>query len=183
MDGDQADLTALVRLKKILQRTALCGRSPCIRRKGDRAVWAAPKKNRMHPGYRFPRGHLRQGSGVCGAYIACCRTIRSISSTGCEPSLHHGIASDKYCLDTVYRAETCRNAGPPRASGKNRPDTARSITNQGVRMPQRKPYRPLIIGPSADTVLCAELLQRHGFYALPVRPPRCPKGHHASASR
>lgn len=43
-------------------------------------------------------------------------------------------------------------------------------------MPQRKPYRPLIIGPSADTVLCAELLQRHGFYALPVRPPTVPEG-------
>lgn len=35
---------------------------------------------------------------------------------------------------------------------------------------------PLIIGPSADTVLCAELLQRHGFYALPVRPPTVPEG-------
>jgi 8-amino-7-oxononanoate synthase len=25
-------------------------------------------------------------------------------------------------------------------------------------------------------VLCAELLQRHGFYALPVRPPTVPEG-------
>lgn len=64
MDGDQADLTALVRLKKILQRTALCGRSPCIRRKGT-ARSGLRRRNRMHPGYRFPRGHLRQGSGVC----------------------------------------------------------------------------------------------------------------------
>lgn len=34
----------------------------------------------------------------------------------------------------------------------------------------------MIVGPSADTVLCAEALQRHGFYALPVRPPTVPEG-------
>lgn len=34
----------------------------------------------------------------------------------------------------------------------------------------------MIIGPSADTVLQAEALQRHGFYALPVRPPTVPEG-------
>ena len=35
---------------------------------------------------------------------------------------------------------------------------------------------PMIIGQSADTVLKAEALQRHGFYALPVRPTTVPEG-------
>jgi len=34
----------------------------------------------------------------------------------------------------------------------------------------------MIVGQSADTVLQAEALQRHGFYALPVRPPTVPEG-------
>ena len=33
-----------------------------------------------------------------------------------------------------------------------------------------------MVGPSADTVLRADQLQRHGFYALPVRPPTVPEG-------
>ena len=46
----------------------------------------------------------------------------------------------------------------------------------GTDAPAQSHIVPLIIGPSADTVLCAELLQRHGFYALPVRPPTVPEG-------
>lgn len=48
-------------------------------------------------------------------------------------------------------------------------------------MPQRVSHIvPMIIGPSADTVLQAEALQ-HGFYALPVRPPTVPEACRASA--
>lgn len=131
----------------------------------------------MHPGYRFPRGYLRQGSGVCRRIHRLLPDDTRVSrQPDANPHLHHGITSDKYCLDTVYRAETCRNAGPPRASGKNRPDAARSITSQGYGCPSASHIVPLIIGPSADTVLCAELLQRHGFYALPIRPPTVPEG-------
>lgn len=147
MDGDQADLTALVHLKKISQRTALCGRSPCLRRKRSTRP-GLRRRNRMHPGYRFPRGHLRQGSGICRRiHRLLSYDTRVPRQPDANPHLHHGTASDKHCLDTVYRTETCRNARPPRASGKNRPDATRSITSQGVRMPQRKPYRPLDYRP------------------------------------
>ena len=35
---------------------------------------------------------------------------------------------------------------------------------------------PMIIGSSADAVLRAEDMQRHGFYVLPIRPPTVPEG-------
>ena len=34
----------------------------------------------------------------------------------------------------------------------------------------------MIIGSSADAVLRAEDMQRHGFYVLPIRPPTVPEG-------
>lgn len=96
MDGDQADLTALVRLKKILQRTALCGRSPCIRRKGT-ARSGLRRRNRMHPGYRFPRGHLLARQRRLPAHTSpAAGRYASISSTGCEPS-----SSPRHCLRQV----------------------------------------------------------------------------------
>ena len=50
-----------------------------------------------------------------------------------------------------------------------------ALQAKGYGCPSASHIVPLIIGPSADTVLCAELLQRHGFYALPVRPPTVPE--------
>ena len=194
MDGDQADLTALVRLKKILQRTALCGRSPCIRRKGT-ARPGLRRRNRMYPGYRFPRGHLRQGGCVCRCIHRLLPDDTRVSrQPDANPHLHHGIASDKYCLDTVYRTETCQNAGPPRASGKNQPDTARSITSQGVRMPQRKPYRPTDYWPqcrhravrrvAAEAwLLCTAGTPAHGARRDITYPLLADSGHYRTRDR
>lgn len=131
----------------------------------------------MYPGYRFPRGHLRQGGCVCRCIHRLLPDDTRVSrQPDANPYLHHGIASDKYCLDTVYRTETCRNAGPPRASGKNQSDTARSITSQGVRMPQRKPYRPTDYWPQCRHRAVRRAAAEAWLYALPVRPPTVPEG-------
>ena len=50
------------------------------------------------------------------------------------------------------------------------------LAEQGYTTPSVSQIVPMIVGPSADTVIRAENLQRHGFYALPVRPPTVPEG-------
>ena len=167
---------------------------PCIRRKGT-ARSGLRRRNRMHPGYRFPRGHLRQGSGVCRRIHRLLPDDTRVSrQPDANPHLHHGIASDKYCLDTVYRTETCQNAGPPRASGKNQPDTARSITSQGVRMPQRKPYRPTDYRPqcrhravrrvAAEAwLLCTAGTPAHGARRDITYPLLADSGHYRTRDR
>ncbi len=143
MDGDQADLTALVRLKKRYSNVLLyVDEAHAFGVRGPRGLGCAEETGCIRD-IDFLVGTFGKAAASAGAYIACCRTIREYTrQPDANPHLHHGIASNKYCLDTVYRTETCQNAEPPRASGKNRPDTARSITSQRVRMPQRKPYRP-----------------------------------------
>ena len=47
---------------------------------------------------------------------------------------------------------------------------------RGMQMPSGSHIIPMIIGSSADAVLRAEDMQRHGFYVLPIRPPTVPEG-------
>lgn len=47
---------------------------------------------------------------------------------------------------------------------------------RGYTCPSESYIVPMIVGASSDTILKAEELQRHGFYALPVRPPTVPEG-------
>ena len=51
-----------------------------------------------------------------------------------------------------------------------------ALEAKGYSCPSVSHIVPLVVGPSADTVIRAEELQRHGFYALPVRPPTVPEG-------
>ena len=51
-----------------------------------------------------------------------------------------------------------------------------ALTEKGYTCPSESYIVPMIIGASSDTILKAEELQRHGFYALPVRPPTVPEG-------
>ena len=96
--------------------------------------------------------------------------------------------SSPHIVISIYRAETCRNAEPPRASGKNRPDAARSITSQRVRMPQRKPYRPTDYRPqcrhravcraAAEAwVLCTAGAPAHGARRNITHPLLIDSGH------
>ena len=131
MDGDQADLTALVHLKKRYSNVLLyVDEAHAFGVRGLRGLGCAEETGCIRD-IDFLVGTFGKAAASAGAYIACCRTIRE-----------YLVNRMRTLMDTVYRTETCRNAGPPRASGKNQSDTARSITSQGVRMPQRKPYRP-----------------------------------------
>ena len=51
-----------------------------------------------------------------------------------------------------------------------------ALKEKGYTCPSDSYIVPMIVGKSSDTILKAEELQRHGFYALPVRPPTVPEG-------
>ena len=52
----------------------------------------------------------------------------------------------------------------------------KALKEKGYECPSASYIVPMIVGESSETILKAEELQRHGFYALPVRPPTVPEG-------
>ena len=51
-----------------------------------------------------------------------------------------------------------------------------ALKEKGYECPSASYIVPVIVGKSPEAILKAEELQRHGFYALPVRPPTVPEG-------
>ena len=51
-----------------------------------------------------------------------------------------------------------------------------ALKEKGYECPSASYIVPMIVGKSSETIQKAEELQRHGFYALPVRPPTVPEG-------
>ena len=175
MDGDQADLTALVRLKKRYSNVLLyVDEAHAFGVRGPRGLGCAEETGCIRD-IDFLVGTFGKAAASAGAYIACCRTIREYLVNRMRTSSSPRHCSDKYCLDTVYRTETCQNAGPPRASGRISRTLREALQAKGYGCPSASHIVPLIIGPSADTVLCAELLQRHGSMHCRCARPRCPK--------
>ena len=177
MDGDQADLTALVRLKKRYSNVLLyVDEAHAFGVRGPRGLGCAEETGCIRD-IDFLVGTFGKAAASAGAYIACCRTIREylvnrmrtlIFTTALPPT---SIAWTLFIVRKLARMQDHREH-LARISRTLR----EALQAKGYGCPSASHIVPLIIGPSADTVLCAELLQRHGFYALPVRPPTVPEG-------
>ena len=162
MDGDQADLTALVHLKKRYSNVLLyVDEAHAFGVRGLRGLGCAEETGYIRD-IDFLVGTFGKAAASAGAYIACCRTIREYLVNRMRTLIFvrklAGMQDHREHLARISR--TLREA----------------LQAKGYGCPSASHIVPLIIGPSADTVLCAELLQRHGFYALPVRPPTVPEG-------
>ena len=177
MDGDQADLTALVRLKKRYSNVLLyVDEAHAFGVRGPRGLGCAEETGCIRD-IDFLVGTFGKAAASAGAYIACCRTIREylvnrmrtlIFTTALPPT------SIAWTLFIVRKLAGMQNRREHLARiGRT---LREALQAKGYGCPSASHIVPLIIGPSADTVLCAELLQRHGFYALPVRPPTVPEG-------
>ena len=169
MDGDQADLTALVRLKKRYSNVLLyVDEAHAFGVRGPRGLGCAEETGCIRD-IDFLVGTFGKAAASAGAYIACCRTIREylvnrmrtlIFTTALPPT------SIAWTLFIVRKLAGMQNRREHLARiGRT---LREALQAKGYGCPSASHIVPLIIGPSADTVLCAELLQRHGFYALPV---------------
>ena len=173
MDGDQADLTALVRLKKRYSNVLLyVDEAHAFGVRGPRGLGCAEETGCIRD-IDFLVGTFGKAAASAGAYIACCRTIREYLVNRMRTSSSPRHCSDKYCLDTVYRTETCQNAGPPRASGRISRTLREALQAKGYGCPSASHIVPLIIGP-VPTPCCVQSCCR-GMGSMHCRcaRPRC----------
>lgn len=177
MDGDEADLRALVALKKRYDNLLLyVDEAHAFGVRGPHGLGCAEETGCIGD-IDFLVGTFGKAAASAGAYIVCRQVVRDylinrmrtfIFTTALPPvNIAWTLFIVRKLADMQERREHLAHIGRLLRDAL----TARSYT-----CPSTSHIVPLMVGPSADTVLRADQLQRHGFYALPVRPPTVPEG-------
>lgn len=177
MDGDEADLRALVALKKRYDNLLLyVDEAHAFGVRGPQGLGCAEEAGCIGD-IDFLVGTFGKAAASAGAYIVCRQVVRDylinrmrtfIFTTALPPvNIAWTLFIVRKLADMQERREHLAHIGRLLRDAL----TARSYT-----CPSTSHIVPLMVGPSADTVLRADQLQRHGFYALPVRPPTVPEG-------
>ena len=177
MDGDEADLHALVQLKKSYSNILLyVDEAHAFGVRGDNGLGCAEEQNCIND-IDFLVGTFGKAIASAGAYIACRQVIREylinkmrtfIFTTALPPI---NIQWTSWILEQLPSLQEKRTH-LLRISNKLKT----ALVDKGYNCPSVSHIVPMIVGASEDTILKAEELQRKGFYALPVRPPTVPDG-------
>ena len=177
MDGDEADLPALIQLKKSYSNVLLyVDEAHAFGVRGKKGLGCAEEQDCIND-IDFLVGTFGKASASAGAYIVCRQLIREylinkmrtfIFTTALPPI---NIQWTSWALERLSALQHKR-AHLLQISEKLKV----ALTAKGYNCPSVSHIVPMIIGASEDTILKAEELQRKGFYALPVRPPTVPDG-------
>ncbi|MDE6348471.1 MAG: 8-amino-7-oxononanoate synthase [Bacteroides sp.] len=177
MDGDQADLQALVDLKKRYTNVLLyVDEAHAFGVRGVRGLGCAEEAGCIQD-IDFLVGTFGKAAASAGAYLVCCRTIREYLVNRMRTLIFTTALPPTNIAWTLFVVR--RLAGMQERRGHLATISRmlrEAMQAKGYPCPSVSHIVPLIVGPSADAILRAEMLQRHGFYALPVRPPTVPEG-------
>ena len=177
MDGDEADLHALVQLKKSYSNILLyVDEAHAFGVRGDNGLGCAEEQNCIND-IDFLVGTFGKAIASAGAYIACRQVIREylinkmrtfIFTTALPPI---NIQWTSWILEQLPSLQEKRTH-LLRISNKLKT----ALVDKGYNCPSVSHIVPMIVGASENTICKAEEIQRKGFYALPVRPPTVPDG-------
>lgn len=177
MDGDQADLQALVGLKRKYTNVLLyVDEAHAFGVRGKHGLGCAEEAGCIKD-IDFLVGTFGKAAASAGAYIVCSRVIREylvnrmrtlIFTTALPP------------INIAWTLFVVRKLAGMQERREHMAKISRMLREalqaKGYQCPSTSHIVPMIIGSSENTVLRTEALQRHGFYALPVRPPTVPEG-------
>lgn len=177
MDGDEADLRALVQLKKSYSNILLyVDEAHAFGVRGENGLGCAEEQDCIND-IDFLVGTFGKAIASTGAYIVCRQVIREylinkmrtfIFTTALPPiNIQWTSWILKYLPDLQHKRSHLLRIS-------NKLKTA--LVGKGYNCPSVSHIVPMIVGASEDTICKAEEIQRKGFYALPVRPPTVPEG-------
>ena len=177
MDGDEADLSTLVKFKQNYSNVLLyVDEAHAFGVRGEKGLGCAEEQNCIND-IDFLVGTFGKAIASAGAYVACRSVIRDylinkmrtfIFTTALPPV---NVQWTSFILERLSSFQEKRQH-LLRISRKLK----EVLTCKGYVCPSVSHIVPMVVGDSKDTILKAEELQRKGFYALPVRPPTVPEG-------
>ena len=177
MDGDEADLRELVRLKKKYANVWLyVDEAHAFGVRGDKGLGCAEEQECISD-IDFLVGTFGKALASAGAYIVCRKVIleylvnkmRTFIFTTALPPVIIQWTSFVFTRLPNFRQ---RREKLQLVSSKLK----EVLEHKGYVCPSSSHIIPMITGESSIAVRKAEELQRKGFYALPVRPPTVPEG-------
>lgn len=177
MDGDEANLRALVRLKQRFSNVLLyVDEAHAFGARGEKGLGCAEEQNCIN-NIDFLVGTFGKAIASTGAYIVCRLLIREylinkmrtfIFTTALPPvNIQWTSCILKHLPNLLHKREHLL-----RISQKLK----EALSYKGLNCPSTSHIIPMIVGTSENTIMKAEELQHKGFYALPVRPPTVTEG-------
>ena len=170
MDGDEADLHALVQLKKSYSNILLyVDEAHAFGVRGDNGLGCAEEQNCIND-IDFLVGTFGKAIASAGAYREyLINKMRTFIFTTALPPIN--IQWTSWILEQLPSLQEKRTH-LLRISNKLKT----ALVDKGYNCPSVSHIVPMIVGASENTICKAEEIQRKGFYALPVRPPTVPEG-------
>ncbi|MDR0893936.1 MAG: 8-amino-7-oxononanoate synthase [Prevotellaceae bacterium] len=177
MDGDEADLSTLVRLKHDYDNVLLyVDEAHAFGVRGARGLGCAEEKGCIRD-IDFLVGTFGKAAASVGAYVASSRMLkeylinrmRTLIFTTALPPIN--IAWTHFIVQRL-----------PDMSGKRKHLAnigrmlRQALADAGYVCPGNSHIIPMVVGASNRTLQQAEVLQQQGFYVSAVRPPTVPEG-------
>lgn len=177
MDGDVADLKELVRLKQAYGNVLLyVDEAHAFGARGEQGLGYAEETGCIRE-IDFLVGTFGKAAASAGAYIACRSTIKEYLVNRMRTFIFTTALPPVNIAWSLFIVRKLAGFRERRIHLKNISNILRNaLTEEGYTCQSESYIVPMIVGASSDTILKAEELQRHGFYALPVRPPTVPEG-------
>ena len=177
MDGDTVDLKELVRLKQMYENILLyVDEAHAFGARGEQGLGCAEETGCIQE-IDFLVGTFGKAAASTGAYIVCRRTIREYLVNRMRTLIFTTALPPVNIAWTLFIVRRLGGFRERRIHLENISNILRkALKEKGYECPSASYIVPMIVGESSETILKAEELQRHGFYALPVRPPTVPEG-------
>lgn len=177
MDGDLADLPSLVHLKHAYDNVLLyVDEAHAFGIRGAHGLGCAEEAGCIRD-IDFLVGTFGKAGTSAGAYIVCSRVIREYLVNRMRTLIFTTALPPVNVAWTLFVLRRIPEMKEPRKHlDKISRILREALQAQGYSCPSMSHIVPLMVGSSANAVVRAKELQRHGFYALPVRPPTVPEG-------
>lgn len=177
MDGDRADLPALVALKRDFPNVVLClDEAHGVGVFGETGLGCAHEAG-LHGAIDLLVGTCGKAWGSLGAYVVCRRAVRDLLVNRARPFIFTtalppiSLAWTRFVLHAFPKmAERRRRV---RAMGRR---LAEAIRASGRPCGSESQIVPFMVGSNAEAAAEAARFRAAGFHALPIRPPTVPEG-------
>lgn len=177
MDGDEANLAELVRLKRSHPNVLLyVDEAHAFGVRGTRGLGCAEERECIGD-IDFLVGTFGKALASAGAYVVCRRVVREYLINRMRTFIFTTALPPVTVQWTLFVLRRLPSWGSKREHLQRISHSLReALERKGYACPSTSHIVPMVMGASSAAIAQAEELQREGFYVLPVRPPTVPEG-------